>query len=302
MDGIYSNFISTLNNSISAIRKKRYDLVTIFGNRVLSDLVIIEGSIKSDAKSFLAFTGFLLRRVGFDLLTLSQNARDTARLKQKAVTLISKTKGILSSDVVLKFSKVLSEYKEYIETWANEVNENDSSEYLRNGELDEIIFQWVISALKNVSETQLLLNAHPINAIDNELFRMSYEEKLSERNMVLSISLRELGWLSETTYQVIDMFRTSSFDKSGSLELSSELSKQLVDFSHKVMSTFESWKDGCSKEMKESLIKNIFEIDSEILLSWRKLLNNYYQFQTVITSIPKIKQNEEKESEGEADV
>jgi hypothetical protein len=301
MSGISSNFIHTLNNSISAIRKKRYDLVTIFGNRILSDLVILENSIPSTTNSFLSFIGLFLRRVGIDLLTLSQNSRDTAKLKQRAITSISKMREILSTNTVPVFSKVLDEYQGYIEAWANEVNENDLSEYSRNGELDEIIFQWALETLKNVSENQILSNAYPISAIDNELSRMSYVEKLSARTIILSISLRGLEWFSETTYQVINMLRTSSIDKDLSLALSAELSKQLVEFSHKVVTAFDGWKDMDSKGVNEKFVENILALDSKILLSWRKLLNNYYQFQTGFTSLPKIKPNEEKESEVEED-
>ena len=90
MNDISSNFIHNLNNSTSAIRKNRYDLVTIFGNRILSDLVILENSIPSTTNYFLSFIGLFLRKVGIDLLTLSQNSRDTAKLKQRAMTSISK--------------------------------------------------------------------------------------------------------------------------------------------------------------------------------------------------------------------
>ena len=296
MNDISSNFIHTLNNSTSAIRKNRYDLVTIFGNRILSDLVILENSIPSTTNYFLSFIGLFLRKVGIDLLTLSQNSRDTARLKQRAITSISKMKEIFSSNTIPMFSKVLFEYQKYIEVWANEVNENDLSEYSRNGELDEIIFQWALKSLKNVSENQILGNAYPISAIDNELSRMSYVEKLSTRTLVLSISLTGLRWFSGTIHQVINMLRTSYIDKEFSLALSAELSKKLVEFSHKVVTLFDGWKDIDSNQV-EDLIENVFALDSMILLSWRKLLNNYYQFQTGFAHLQKRRTNGEIESE-----
>ena len=301
MDNTPSSFIYTLNNSISAIRKKRYDLVIIFGNRILSDLVILEKSMPSATISFLSFIGLFLRRVGSDLLNLSQSSRDTAKLKQRAVTSISKIKEILSSYKIQSFSKVLGEYQEYIEAWANEVNENDFSEYLRNGELDESVFQWALKTLGDVSEKQILGNTYSISAIDNELSRMSYEEKLSARTIMLSISLRGLEWFLNTTNQVLNMLRTSSIDKDISSALSSELPKQVIEFSNRVVTAFGNWKGINSEKLNEELLGNLLALNSDILLSWRKLLNTYYQFQTGFTSLPKRKSNEEMESEGQED-
>ena len=254
MDGIISNFSQTLDNSVSAIRKKRYDLVTIFGNRILSDLVILENKLPQNGDFILSFIGLFLRRVGIDLIALAQNSRDTAKLKQRAMNSISKMKEIISSSDTYPFSKALGEYQEYIEVWANEMNENDLSLYLRNGELDQYIFQWAIDAIDGISESQILVNASPIAAIDNELSRMSYVEKLSKKTLLLSISLRGLNWLSETTYQVINMSRTGSIDKDLSLDTLTSLSKQLVEFSHKVVTAFHGCKDMDANSLSENLI------------------------------------------------
>lgn len=297
MDALSSNFIHTLENSVSAIKRKRYDLLTIFGNRMLSDLVILESSISPDWNYILSFIGLFLRRVGIDLLTLSQSSRDTAKLKQRAITSISKMRDIIFTSDVAPFSKTLSEYQEYIEAWANEVNENDLSVYSRNGELDKYIFQWGIKMIREVSENQILGNAYPISAIDNELSRMSYVEKLSKRTILLSIGIRGLNWLSDVTYQVINMLRTSSIDKESSLDTSTSLSKQLVEFSHKIATEFDKRNDMDENRVSDDLIKGIFRVDCEILLSWRKLLNKYYQFQTGFTIPPKVNTIEEKESE-----
>lgn len=300
MNGIPSNFIQNLTNSVSAIRKKRYDLVTIFGNRILSDLVILENSMPYVSNAFWSFVGLFLRRVGSDLLYLSQTSKDTAKLKQRTITSISKMKDVLSSSTVPLFSKVLSEYRDYIEAWANEVNENDLSEYLRKGELDENVFQWALKTLRNVSEQQILANAYPISAIDNELSRMSYEDKLSARTIMLSISIRGLEWFSTTTSQVLNMLRSSSIDKDILSTLSSELPKQQVEFSNKVVIAFENWKENDPESLNEELIGELLTLNSKILISWRKLLNNYYQFQT-FSSLSKIKRNEEIESEVKED-
>ena len=152
MEDLTRNFIHTLDNSVSAVKKKRYDLVTIFGNRILSDLVILENSIPPKGNYILSFIGLFLRRVGFDLLTLSQSSRDTAKLKQRAITSISKMRDIIYTNDAAAFSKSLSEYQEYIEAWANEMNENDLSVYSRNGGFDESAFQWAIKTIKEVSE------------------------------------------------------------------------------------------------------------------------------------------------------
>ena len=301
MDAVSSNFIHTLENSVSAIKKKRYDLLTIFGNRMLSDLVIFEGSISTDWNSILSFIGLFLRRVGIDLLTLSQSSRDTAKLKQRAIISISKMRDIISSSAVAAFSKSLSEYQEYIEAWANEVNENDLSVYSRDGELDKYIFQWGIKMIREVSENQILGNAHPISAIDNEISRMSYVEKLSKRTILLSIGIRGLNWLSEVTYQVINMLSNSSINEESSLDTSIYLSKQLVEFSHKIATEFDKSNDMDENRVSEDLIKGIFRVNFEVLLSWRKLLNKYYQFQTGFTIPPKVNPNEEKESEVQED-
>ena len=301
MEDLTRNFIHTLDNSVSAVKKKRYDLVTIFGNRILSDLVILENSIPPKGNYILSFIGLFLRRVGFDLLTLSQSSRDTAKLKQRAITSISKMRDIIYTNDAAAFSKSLSEYQEYIEAWANEVNENDLSVYSRNGALDKSVFQWAIKTLKEVSEDQILGNAYPIIAIDNEISRMSYVDKLSKRTMLLSISLRGLNWLSEITYQVINMLRTSSIDKELTLSTFTSLSKQLVEFSHKIATAFDEWRDTDANRVDEDFIKVIMRVDCEILLSWRKLLNKYYQFQTGFTSPPKAQANEEKELDGQED-
>jgi hypothetical protein len=301
MDGIISNFSQTLDNSVSAIRKKRYDLVTIFGNRILSDLVILENKLPQNGDFILSFIGLFLRRVGIDLIALAQNSRDTAKLKQRAMNSISKMKEIISSSDTYPFSKALGEYQEYIEVWANEMNENDLSLYLRNGELDQYIFQWAIDAIDGISESQILVNASPIAAIDNELSRMSYVEKLSKKTLLLSISLRGLNWLSETTYQVINMSRTGSIDKDLSLDTLTSLSKQLVEFSHKVVTAFDGCKDMDANSLSENLIKSILGVGSEILLSWRKLLNQYYQFQTGFAPLLRQKHNDKNESEVQDD-
>lgn len=301
MDALTQNFTHTLDNSVSAIKKKRYDLLTIFGNRMLSDLVIFEGSISTDWNSILSFIGLFLRRVGIDLLTLSQSSRDTAKLKQRAIISISKMRDIISSSAVAAFSKSLSEYQEYIEAWANEVNENDLSVYSRDGELDKYIFQWGIKMIREVSENQILGNAHPISAIDNEISRMSYVEKLSKRTILLSIGIRGLNWLSEVTYQVINMLSNSSINEESSLDTSIYLSKQLVEFSHKIATEFDKSNDMDENRVSEDLIKGIFRVNFEVLLSWRKLLNKYYQFQTGFTIPPKVNPNEEKESEVQED-
>lgn len=301
MNDLFQNFTHTLDNSVSAIKKKRYDLVTIFGNRILSDLVILENTIFPDRNSILSFIGLFLRRVGIDLLTLSQSSRDTAKLKQRAITSISKMRDVISLNDPAVFSKSLSEYQEYIEAWANEVNENDLSVYSRNGTLDKSVFQWAIKTLKEVSEDQILCNAYPISGIDNEISRMSYVDKLSKRTLLLSISLRGLNWLSEITYQVINMLRTSSIDKELSLGTSTSLSKQLTEFSHKIVTAFDECIDSDANMVSEDLIKGILGVDREILLSWRRLLNKYYQFQTRFNSPPKVHPNEQEESDGQED-
>ena len=208
---------------------------------------------------------------------------------------------IIYTNDAAAFSKSLSEYQEYIEAWANEVNENDLSVYSRNGALDKSVFQWAIKTLKEVSEDQILGNEYPIIAIDNEISRMSYVDKLSKRTMLLSISLRGLNWLSEITYQVINMLRTSSIDKELTLSTFTSLSKQLVEFSHKIATAFDEWRDTDANRVDEDFIKVIMRVDCEILLSWRKLLNKYYQFQTGFTSPPKAQANEEKELDGQED-
>lgn len=301
MDNIPSAFVHTLSNSISAIKKKRYDLVTIFGNRILSDLVILENSLSSTTITFLSFIGSFLRRVGIDLLNLSQTSRDTAKLKQRVLTSISKMRDIISANSPPVFSKLITEYQDYIEAWASEVNENDLSEYSRNGELDEITFQWAIKAIKNVSEDQILLNTYPVSAIDNELSRMSYEEKLSSKTIMLSISVRALEWLSQTIYQIIGMHRKSSVDKDLKSNVTTELSKQLVEFSNKVAKVFDEWKSADLKGVNNKLLENILILNSDILLSWRKLLNDYYQFQTGFNPLARIKSNEELGSEEKED-
>lgn len=299
MNNIPSSFVHTLTNSISAVRKKRYDLVIISGNRVLSDLVIIGDSLQSDSRSFLSFSGFLLRVIGIDLYNLSQNSRDTAKLKQRAVTSITKMREILSSSESLSFFKAMNQYEEYVETWANEINENDLAEYSREGELDNIVFHWALNALNGVSVKQVLTNGHPISAIDNELLRMSYMEKLSVQTLVLSICIRSLGWFSETINQVLDMFRKSSVDKDLLMALSSELPNELLGFSKRITSEFDGWKDLTTDMPNEELFRKLLTLNSEILLSWRKLLNIYYQFQIGSPQPPKTKSNEETEEEGE---
>ena len=301
MNDLFQNFTHTLDNSVSAIKKKRYDLVTIFGNRILSDLVILENSIQRDGNSILSFIGLFVRRVGIDLLALSQSSRDTAKLKQQAITSISKMKDIISLRDSAPFSKSISEYQEYIEAWANEVNENDLSVYSRNGTLDENVFQWAIKTIKETSEDQILGNSYPVSAIDNEVSRMSYVDKLSKRTILLSISLRGLNWLSEITYQVINMVRTSSIDKELSLDTSTSLSKQLTEFSHKIATAFDQWRNTDANMVGEDLIKDILGVNCEILLSWRRLLNKYYQFQTGFNSSPKVHPNEQEESDGQED-
>lgn len=302
MSNIPSSFVRTLTNSISAIRKKRYDLVTIFGNRILSDLVIMGDSLQSDSRSFLSFNGFFLRVIGIDLFNLSQNSRDTARLKQRATTSITKTREILSSSERFSFFEAMNQYQEYVEIWANEVNENDLAEYSREGELDDIVSQWALNALNGVSVKQLLSNGHPISAIDNELIRMSYMDKLSDRTLVLSICIRSLDWFSETINQVLDMLRKSSVDKDLLIALSSDLPNELLGFSKRIASEFNGRRELSAGKLGEELFEKLLTLNGEILMSWRKLLNTYYQFQIGFPQPSKIKSNEEtEEGEGKND-
>lgn len=289
-------FNQNLLNAKNAIKEKRYELVTIFGNRILSDIIVFKGTIETEEIANLSVIGFSLRKIGTDLYNLSRVRRDTAKLKQKSIETLSKLKETMQADENDKIPKILKLYESYVEAWALEVNENDISVYSRTGEYDQAIFSWGTNYLKTMTKIELINIGEPVTGLANELIRMSYVEHLSAKTHLLSIVTTSLALLIETLKGEINFVDKSPYSteyldwiRNQNKETIAKMLSKLVEISSPV-DKLEKDKE-LSKFLKEGSL-----LLSDILSKWRENLNVYFQLQTGLPATSISEKEESKET------
>ena len=300
MEKVPLMFVETINNSLTAIKEKRYDILAIAGNRLLSDLAIFEKAFNDHEGSFLALVGLFLRRTGIDLLNLSESKNDTAKLRQRTAEAISKMRACLKSDGPSSVREAIDAYRDYDDAWADAVNSNDFAQYYRGDTLDKDIFEWAIKGLNSAEDSEILAFSYPISAISNELARLSYMQKLSVRTTVLSIGARALEMLSVATNQVVDIFRSAVSDSERGKELIIVAEKVVVKFAQDLERLFSGIDARNTKDLSDDTIERVLKIVKAILITWRELINKYFQINTGFQK--KMSEQKEEEQETEEDI
>lgn len=287
---MYKIFLENVHNSINAIVKKRYDLVIVDGNRILSDLAILHDSLTLEESSWVSFLGYLVRRVGIDLQVLSTAEKDTTKLRFIAQEMLR-----IPVDSEISMYKVFKAYTRYVQQYALEVNENDFADYSRDGSLNESISTWSFQYLEQIGENDFIIG-YPIKGISQELKRLSYTEKLSEFNISLQIILEALEWHSETVERFLQTrYLSSHADNKLSIQIDSMIGK-IRSFVTEIKELFRRYNSGATSDLNEEKVRSILKILPEILIEWRKVLNRYYFLQTL--TLPSPSKKEEPKDEG----
>lgn len=287
MFGIFSENISNARN---AITKKRYDLVTIQGNRILSDLAILREALSQDDILLMALGGFISRRIGIDLQLLANFQKDSAKIRSVAIELLSAN--ILDTSdkgsLVLTF---FNNYVKYLDYYASEINSNDLSEYTREGELNKPIFEWAIKELRRIDD-EVIIYGSPIKGISQELKRMSYVEKLSQISIIIQMLVESLEWYSETVQYGISKIVNNCNSAGHSPDIFRRSVNQIIQFIKSITGLFKESESTSMTNLSESELKIRLAILPDILIDWRNLLNLFYNLQTL--TIPR---NSEKQEE-----
>jgi hypothetical protein len=285
---MYEIFIENVVNSKNAIQKKRYDLVTIQGNRILSDLAIFNKNFSPVETTYVALFGFILRRIGIDLQTLMTIEKDTAKLKNTVLAILD----IKKTNIDMSISKLFKKYNIYLEQYALEINSYEASEYSREGKLNDEIFEWTMERLEKIDTLQLIYGS-PIKGINQELRRMSYVEKFSQKNIVVNILLEALEWYSDTVKTGI-----SKFFKDNSNQISAnfnEMINSLIFFINSFIKIFQQNHFENDENVSEQELQSILTFLPEVIIKWRNILNSYYDLQSF--ALPPLKKVNEKELE-----
>jgi hypothetical protein len=287
---MFEIFSENISNARNAITKKRYDLVTIQGNRILSDLAILRESLSQDDILLMALVGFISRRVGIDLQLLANFQKDSAKIRSVAIELLS-TDILDTSDkgsLVLTF---FNNYVRYLDHYAYEINSNDLSEYTREGKLNKPIFEWAIKELRRIDE-ELIIYGSPIKGISQELKRMSYVEKLSPISIIIQMLVESLEWYSDTVQYGISKIVRNFNSADQSPDIFKQSVYQTIQFLKSIIDLFKDSEFTSTTNLSESELKIRLAILPDILIVWRNLLNLFYNLQTL--TIPR---NSEKQEE-----
>lgn len=291
---MYEIVSENVSNARNAIIKKRYDLVTIQGNRILSDLAILSEGLNRDEVLLMALLGFIVRRVGIDLQSLANVQKDTARIKSTAIEILS-TDVLDTSVADAPVSTLFKNYVKYLDYYANEINSNDLSYYTREGKLNKPIFDWIMGELGKINE-EVIIYGLPVKGISQELRRMSYVEKLSQTSTTIQILVESLEWYSDTVKAGVSKFEHNVNNIDHLPDRFNKLIGQTTLFVKSIKDSFKEDEMTSITDLSESELKQYLTLLPDILIAWRNLLNLYYNLQTV-----SIARNSEKQEEGNKD-
>jgi hypothetical protein len=293
---MYEIISENISNARNAITKKRYDLVTIQGNRILSDLAILSDGVNREDRLLIAFQGFVLRRVGTDLQLLANFQKDTAKIKSVAIEILSSRD--LDKGTEASMFTLFRNYVKYLDHLADEINSNDFAEYTREGRLNRPLFDWIMRELSKINEEAIIYGS-PIQGLNQELRRMSYVEKLSQTNVVIQILLEALEWHSDTVKAGVSKFIGIN-NAAAHPAIFKELIEQVNKFVNSIKNCLAELNGDKMVDLTESEIKSYLVALPEILIAWRNLLNMYYNLQTAV--IPRNSEKQEKHTkDGDVD-
>ncbi len=293
---MYEIISENISNARNAITKKRYDLVTIQGNRILSDLAILSDGVNREDRLLIAFQGFVLRRVGTDLQLLANFQKDTAKIKSVAIEILSSRD--LDKGTEASMFTLFRNYVKYLDHLADEINSNDFAEYTREGRLNRPLFDWIMRELSKINEEAIIYGS-PIKGLNQELRRMSYVEKLSQTNVVIQILLEALEWHSDTVKAGVSKFIGIN-NAAAHPAIFKELIEQVNKFVNSIKNCLAELNGDKMVDLTESEIKSYLVALPEILIAWRNLLNMYYNLQTAV--IPRNSEKQEKHTkDGDVD-
>lgn len=252
-------FLSTIDGSTKAIREKRYDLVQVFGNRLLSDLLIFQHDLTDEQASLISFSGLFIKRIGFDLSNLSLDSHDSAKLRQRAIDSIKKVRNLITENKN-DFENCIIIYQKYEDTWVEEMNTVELATYLRNCSNDKSIYSWALEGIKELNQKEYSVYAYAISGISNELNRLSYMEKLSMRTEMLFITIRALEWLSTTINQAIQVIPERVLEKDRRKIFIKQYESKILNFTSRVSRVHDNWVNTDGNKIPKSILLPIFSI------------------------------------------